>query len=132
VRVEHIGLFVKDLGRMRRFYAECFCGAAEELYENPATGFRSYFIRLGSGARIELMHMAARMHAGGDNYCGMYHIALAFASKAEVELATRRVVSSGGQVLREARISGLGDFVSTVADPEGNVLELLVLKEDLK
>lgn len=36
---------------MRAFYTEALGGVSGELYENPATGCRSYFVSLGEGAR---------------------------------------------------------------------------------
>lgn len=54
-RVEHIGLWVHDLERMRRFYVDRLGGNSSALYVNERTGFKSYFISFREGARIELM-----------------------------------------------------------------------------
>ena len=53
--IEHIGIWVQDLESMLAFYTELLGGASGGFYENPATGFRSYFVSFGEGARLELM-----------------------------------------------------------------------------
>jgi hypothetical protein len=45
LHVEHIGLWVRDLERMRQFYVRQLGGQSGPLYENPRTGFCSYFIK---------------------------------------------------------------------------------------
>ena len=54
--VEHVAVWVHDLEGMRAFYSEALGGGSGDLYENSATGFKSYFVSLGEGARLELMY----------------------------------------------------------------------------
>jgi lactoylglutathione lyase len=60
--IGHVAVWVRDLDRMRAFYTEAFGGVSGDLYENPATGFKSYFVSLGQGARLELMHLDYACH----------------------------------------------------------------------
>lgn len=43
MKIEHIGLWTKDLEGMRKFYENYFNAQASELYHNTKTGFHSYF-----------------------------------------------------------------------------------------
>ena len=50
---------------MLAFYTESLGGTSGDLYENPATGLRSYFVSFGGGARLELMSRPGLGAAGG-------------------------------------------------------------------
>ena len=52
--IEHVAIWTGDLERLRAFYERYFGGVAGARYENPSTGFRSYFLDL-DGTRLELM-----------------------------------------------------------------------------
>lgn len=52
MKIEHIGLWTKDLEGMRKFYENYFNAQASELYHNTKTGFHSYFLTFESGARF--------------------------------------------------------------------------------
>jgi lactoylglutathione lyase len=56
--IEHVAIWTGELEGLRAFYERYFGGVAGERYENPSTGFLSYFLELG-GARLELMQMPA-------------------------------------------------------------------------
>ena len=56
MRIEHIGLWVKDLEGMKDFYTKYFNAEANDLYHNTTTNFKSYFLTFeGAGTRLELM-----------------------------------------------------------------------------
>jgi lactoylglutathione lyase len=54
--IEHVGVWVEDLERELAFYTGLLAGTAGDLYENPVTGLRSYFVSFNGGARLELMN----------------------------------------------------------------------------
>ena len=56
MRVEHIAIYVADLEEEKRFFTEFFGAESNNGYHNSKTGFRSYFLTFGDGARLELMH----------------------------------------------------------------------------
>lgn len=58
MKVEHIGIWVRDLEKMRHFYESFFSARSGQKYHNSKTGFTSYFMSFEEGARIELMHRA--------------------------------------------------------------------------
>jgi lactoylglutathione lyase len=127
VRVEHIGLWARDLERLRDFYVEQIGGESGPLYENARTGFRSYFVSFGDGARLELMSRPldqAAAPAGADGF-GYAHVAFRLDSRAAVDAAVNRLEASGAVVLSRPRVTGDGYYEALLADPEGNRIELV-------
>ena len=55
IRVEHVALWVRDLEGARDFFTRHLGARAGEKYQNPRTGFSSYFLTFDSGARLEVM-----------------------------------------------------------------------------
>ena len=55
MKIDHIGIWVEDIDKMRQFYLTYFNTTSGEKYFNPQKKFTSYFITLNeSGCRIEL------------------------------------------------------------------------------
>lgn len=125
--LHHIGLFVKELEQAKKFWCTYFGGMANEMYHNPRTGLRTYMISFASGARLELMNRPET--TGGnprDRYqCGYAHISFSTGSKEEVERLTKRLSDDGYEVVGEPRLTGDGYYESCVADPEGNLIEII-------
>ena len=124
--IEHVAIWTDDLERLRTFYERYFGGVAGERYENASTGFRSYFLDLGGGARLELMQMpaVAERVAGDPQLLGLAHIAFALGSEHAVDELTDRLRSDGYAILDGPRRTGDGYYESVVADPDGNRVEL--------
>lgn len=55
MRIDHIAINVSDLEGVRNFFEEFFGGTANQMYHNPRTGLRTYFITFADGTRLELM-----------------------------------------------------------------------------
>lgn len=126
MKIEHIGLFVKDLEKTLEFYENYFSGIAGEKYHNPTTGFQSYFISFENGARLEI---ATRPEVTGENtlfQVGFIHLAFSLGSKEKVDSLTNELREAGYQVLSGPRTTGDGYYESVVLDPEGNQLELTI------
>ncbi len=125
--IEHVAIWTDDLERLRAFYEQYFEGVAGARYENAATGFRSYFLDLGGGARLELMQMPAVAERPRDEQrLGWAHIALALGSEEAVDELTGRLRSDGYVILDGPRRTGDGYYESVVRDPDGNRVELTV------
>lgn len=125
--IEHIAVFYRDLEAARVFFEQYFGAASNTRYENPKTGFRSYFLTFDSGARLEIM---SRADVGeGEKQTertGYSHMAFALGSSEAVKCLTERLRADGFPVIREPRTTGDGYFESCVLDPEGNRIELTV------
>ena len=128
LRLEHIGLWVRDLERMREFYVTQLGGQAGQLYENPRTGFRSYFISFGQGhgPRLELMSQADRPGSATSHGApGYAHVAFSLGSTTAVDETIGRLESAGVVVVGRPRITGDGYYEGVVDDPEGNRIEFV-------
>ena len=126
LRLHHVALWVRDLEQVRAFYVDMLGGASGSLYENPRTGFRSYFISFSGGARVELMSRPSGETASPPVPGGGYaHIALSVGSRKAVDEYTLRLKSRGITVSREPRTTGDGYYEAVIEDPEGNTIELV-------
>lgn len=121
VKISHVAIWVNDLEKQKDFYCFYFNGKAGKKYYNPSKNFSSYFISLGTGARIELMHNPQQPLSLSNN-----HIALAVGSKKNVDELTHALIEKGVQLVSGPRITGDGYYESVFHDPEGNIIEITV------
>ncbi len=127
MRIEHVGLWVEDLEGMKTFYETFFNVTASELYHNPKTDFRSYFLSFTDGARLEIMTRPDIKHRVlGGEVLGFTHLAIALDSREEVDALVKRLVAAGRPLLNGPRVTGDGYYEAVVEDPEGNLLEITV------
>lgn len=120
MKIEHIGLWVKDLELMKAFYLKYFDASSSDFYHNPKTGFSSYFIYFSDGASLELQHKAS-LNARNNETFGFAHLAFKIT---DVDEMVARVKKDGLPVLNGPRWTGDGHYEAVIADPEGNLLEL--------
>ena len=125
VRIHHVALWAHDLEGLRAFYVEVLGGTSGPPYENPRTGFRSYFISFSDGPPVELMWRPSDEAAPPATGRGYAHIALAVGGKAAVDETVARLRSRGVSVRGEPRTTGDGYYEAVIADPEGNLIELV-------
>ena len=126
MKLEHIGLWTKDLEAMKDFYVTHFEMSSNEKYINKVKGFSSYFLTFESGTRIELMHRADIKETLGERgqISGMAHMAFSLGSVAAVLELTEKSREMGLKIVGEPRTTGDGYFESVIEDPEGNWIEL--------
>lgn len=55
MKIEHLGLYVRDLEAAKAFFETYFAAKAGDRYHNTKTGFQSYFLTFEDGARLEIM-----------------------------------------------------------------------------
>jgi len=123
LRIDHVALWVRDLERMREFYVRTFGGTSGALYHNAATGFRSYFVTLAEGARVELMQMPGVPARKPGDMTGYAHIALSAGGREAVDAGVARLRARGVTIVSEPRETGDGYYEAVVLDPEGNRIE---------
>jgi lactoylglutathione lyase len=124
--IEHVAVWTCDLEPMRAFYTEALGGVCGDLYENPNTGFQSYFVSFGDGARLELMYRPELRPSPTDAAAGHAHIALALGSRDAVDAAVVALRQRGVPIGSMPRITGDGYYEAVILDPEGNRVELTV------
>jgi lactoylglutathione lyase len=132
--IEHTAVWVRDLESMRAFYTEVLGGESGDLYENPAAGFRSYFLSFGEGARLELMCRAGLAPPPAGPCLGYAHLAFRLGSREAVDGLvaaigrhgpTAEPRGPGGTVESGPRVTGDGYYEAVILDPEGNRVELM-------
>ena len=123
--IEHIAMYVNDLKAARDFFVHYLGGKSNEGYQNPKTGFRSFFIRFDGGARLELMWKPEMEDQKKTlNRTGYVHIAFSVGSKARVDELTEKLRSDGYAVISGPRTTGDGYYESCILVIEGNQIEI--------
>lgn len=113
---------------MRKFFEDYFNAQSNDMYHNPLTGLRTYFLSFyGGGAGLELMCRPGSV--GGDPSAvriGFTHVSFAVGSRDAVDVLTARLAADGYAVADGPRITGDGYYESCVAGPEGILIEITV------
>ncbi|GAA2165808.1 glyoxylase I family protein [Humibacillus xanthopallidus] len=127
--LDHVGLTVADLDAMTQWYAAALGLAPEFEFALPEVDFRGVMLR-GDGYRIELLSRAGS-HPGLQASSpvdaalthGYGHLAL---DVSDVDAAYGRLLTLGASERMSPRPSPEpGVRMAYVADPEGNLVELL-------
>lgn len=127
MRIEHVALWTHDLERLKDFYSRYFDAQVNDKYQNPRTGFESYFLAFGDGARLEIMQKSAILASRNEGEAtGYVHIAMAVGSEEAVNALTETLRGDGYRVVGEPRTTGDGYYESVVLDPDGNRIEITV------
>ena len=124
VRLEHVGLWVRDLDTMAKFYARYFQASIGARYENTRKGFESRFVVFSGGARLEIMRRQDVTTRGGDNQLGLAHVALTVGDEAAVDALAAQLSADGFVPIDGPRRTGDGYYECVVKDPEGNRVEI--------
>jgi lactoylglutathione lyase len=127
--IDHVAIWTCDLDRLRDFYTGFFQAVSCERYINPRTGFESYFLAFGHGARLELMYRPDLEETnpaatGSPPVQGIAHLAFSAASTNEVDRKTNELQSAGFRPVDGPRYTGDGYYEVTIADPDGNLVEI--------
>lgn len=124
-RLDHVGVWVRDLDALAAFYSHYFGACVGELYENPRKGFRSRFLTIGDGARLELMTRTDVTEPARSELLGLSHVALVVGDERAVDALAARLREDGHAILDGPRRTGDGYYECVVRDPEGNRVEMV-------
>jgi lactoylglutathione lyase len=125
IRVEHVGLWVRDLECVTAFYEAYFGARIGDLYENPRKGFASRFLEFDGGARLEVMRRTDMIEPGADHQLGWAHLAIRVGDEAAVDALAGRLAAAGFPPVDGPRRTGDGYYECVVRDPEGNRVEIM-------
>ncbi len=127
MKIEHIAMYVNDLENARKFFEQYMGAMSNNLYHNEKTGFRSYFLTFGDGARLEIMNRPNMDDADKSlQRTGFIHVAFSVGSKEKVDLLTAQMEKDGYEILSGPRMTGDGYYESCVVAIEGNQIEITV------
>lgn len=127
MRIEHIAIYVEDLEAAKAFFIKYFSALAGTLYHNQTSGFRSYFLTLDGGARLELMNKPGlSADCEGGARLGYSHLAFSLGSKEAVDSLTAALKEDGWRVVSGPRTTGDGYYESCIAAIENILIELTV------
>ena len=124
MRIEHVGLWVRDIDTVAAFYVKYFDARVGALYQNPRKGFESRFLEFDSGARLELMTRNDVNQRSTVEQLGLAHVALTVGGEARVDALAARFVADGLPPDSGPRRTGDGYYECVVRDPEGNRVEI--------
>ena len=127
MKIEHIATYTKDLELAKDFFTRYFGAVSNELYHNPRTGFRSYFLSFDGDTRLEIMSAPGLKEGDVDHLrIGSNHMAFAVGSKEAVDTLTAQLKSDGYQVISGPRTTGDGYYESCILGFEGNLIEITI------
>lgn len=117
VKIAHAASWVSDLERACAFYERWFQATKGPKYSSTKRSFTSYFLSLGSGARLELM-------ASPSEAPRMAHIAVSVGSREAVDRLIEQMKAAGVHIVSDPRVTGDGFYEAVVTDTEGNLVEI--------
>lgn len=132
VRMDHVGIDVRDYDAQVAFYRQAFDLAVEWEKELPEFNFTAVFLLSRTGWRLELFHRAgaaasARLDPDTQHdRLGIGHIAFACSSADEVVAVHDRLTGLGATSHMAPMPSpDPSKYMAYLADPEGNLIELV-------
>jgi len=126
MKINHVALYVNDLGKMKAFYEKYFAAKTNQMYHNPNTGLKTYFLEFDTGARIEIMTKEKLNAVAKElNNVGYIHIAFSVGSKSKVDELTKQLENDGYKIISKPRTTGDGYYESCILDPESNQIEIV-------
>lgn len=124
--IAHVAFWTSNLGRLSEFWRIAFqAEIGAEYASTRRPGFRSRFIKLPDGSRIELMTGPWICNEKPEERQGCAHIALSLGSKENVDASVQRFAEQGYHC-SAPRWTGDGYYEAILLDPDGNEIELTI------
>ena len=128
MKINHVALYCLDLEVMKEFFIRYFNGVPSDMYLNPKTGLRTYFMSFeDSDTRLELMTRPQVAEMKRNIYRqGFIHLSFSVGSEERVDSLAKLLYEDGYQVLSVPRKTGDGYYESCFLGPEDIMIELTV------
>lgn len=125
MKIDHLAMYVKDLEATKKFFIHYFGASSNEMYHNPKTELKTYFLSFDDGARLELMTRPDMEEPNGSNLRTDYaHLAFKVGGRGQVDQLTKKLEAGGFAVVSGPRVTGDGYYESCIEGPEGNLIEI--------
>ncbi|MDR2597058.1 MAG: VOC family protein [Treponema sp.] len=126
MELNHIALYVNDLGKMKLFYEKYFNTKANKMYNNPKTGLKTYFLEFNSSCRIEITNKEKLSNVTKEiNSVGYINIAFSAGGKNKVDELTELLENDWYRITSKPGTTEDGYYESCIIDPEGNQIEIV-------
>ena len=126
MRIDHFALYVNDLEATKDFFVNFFGATSNEIYHNPKTGLKTYFLSFEGNSRLEIMTRPNLTDSEKDLYQNGYiHLAFSVRSKEKVDKLTNTLKEKGYKVISGPRVTGDGYYESSILGPENNQIEII-------
>lgn len=127
MKIDHVAIYVDDLEGAKSFFTKSFHAVSNELYHNPKTGLRTYFLSFPDGGRVEIMNRPDILSSSFNPFRqGYIHIAISVGSKEMVDKMTLELANSGYEILSGPRTTGDGYYESSIRAFEDNIIEITI------
>lgn len=126
MKIDHVAMYVWDLEGAKEFFVRFFQAKPNDMYHNPKTGLKTYFLSFDDGSRLEIMNRPDMKEKPLDIfYQGLIHLSFKLGSKEKVDELTKKLHEAGYEVLSGPRVTGDGYYESCILAFEKNLLELV-------
>lgn len=123
-RLDMIGIFVNDIGKMVAFYRDVLMFEVEWDGNSAHAKIRNEGVRMSMYERARLPDLLGQEPTYPSGLNGTFELAIDMALFEDVDLAFKRVVELGATPVYAPRDEPWGMRSSMVADPEGNLIEI--------
>ena len=126
MKIDHVAMYVWDLEGAKEFFVRFFQAKPNDMYHNPKTGLKTYFLSFDDGSRLEIMNRPDMKEKPLDIfYQGLIHLSFKLGSKEKVDELTKKLHEAGYEILSGPRVTGDGYYESCILAFENNLLELV-------
>ncbi len=122
-KIKHVAIWTRGLEEMKTFYCQHFKATHGPLYQNPTSGFQSYFVYFSSGASLELMH---KQSSEPEKAADKGHFCISVGSKKRVNEFAEHFRKEKIEIVKDPRYTGDGYYECLILDPEGNLVEITI------
>ena len=124
IKFDLVGLFVKDLKKMVRFYKEVIGIDIEWNGDGPYAEFKHEGIRFAMYERKELPNLLGQEPTYPQGLNGTFELAINAGEPAKVDETYNRLIAAGAKSIYSPRNEPWKMRSSMIADPEGNLIEI--------
>ena len=123
-RLDMVGIFVNDIGRMVGFYRDVLMFEVEWDGESPYAEFKNAGVRFSMYQRSLLPELLGQEPSYPSGLNGTFELAIDMPLFGDVDPAFKRLVELGARPIYAPRDEPWGMRSSMIADPEGNLIEI--------
>ncbi len=123
-RLDMVGIFVNDLGRMVAFYRDVLGFETDWDGKGHFAEFKNEGVRFSMYERAQLPKLLGETPAYPNGLNGTFELAIDLPASPDVDREFERFVHAGARPVYAPRDEPWGMRSSMIADPEGNLIEI--------